>query len=116
MSSAKDSTHRLVGITIQGGPRGSLTVGTSPTTRASGDWEVPTTAHGSFAPLAFQPSAMANCANQQFLLSNRSIGHTFTMCCPNQTPHLTMSSAKICLPRRAFGPKRGAMPRLRFTE
>ncbi|CAN6998518.1 unnamed protein product, partial [Brassica rapa subsp. trilocularis] len=24
-------------------------------------------AHGSFAPLAFQPSAMTNCANQQFL-------------------------------------------------
>ncbi|CAN6998520.1 unnamed protein product, partial [Brassica rapa subsp. trilocularis] len=25
-------------------------------------------AHGSFAPLAFQPSAMSNCANQRFLL------------------------------------------------
>ncbi|MGG6561059.1 UNVERIFIED_CONTAM: hypothetical protein C3O89_18180 [Clostridioides difficile] len=24
-------------------------------------------AHGSFAPLAFQPSAMTNCANQRFL-------------------------------------------------
>lgn len=23
--------------------------------------------HGSFAPLAFQPSAMTNCANQRFL-------------------------------------------------
>ncbi|KAL0745578.1 hypothetical protein Bca101_101924 [Brassica carinata] len=36
-------------------------------------------AHGSFAPLAFQPSAMTNCANQRFLSSKGSIGHAFTV-------------------------------------
>ncbi|KAJ0803442.1 hypothetical protein HanLR1_Chr00c1852g0823431 [Helianthus annuus] len=35
---------------------------------------------------------------------------------PSQTPHLTMSSARIDPPRRALGPKRGALPRFRFTE
>ncbi|KAK0594499.1 hypothetical protein LWI29_008649 [Acer saccharum] len=90
-SSAKDST-RLGGITFQGGPCGSSAARASPTARASGDREVPTAgrqtgggrtrrsspdsdleafshnpAHGSFAPLAFQPSAMTNCANQRFL-------------------------------------------------
>ncbi|KAL9384456.1 hypothetical protein Peur_021466 [Populus x canadensis] len=75
-----------------GGPRGSFTARAWPTARASGakrpllqvgnrtagarvasspdsDLEAfshnPT--HGSFAPLAFQPSAMTNCANQRFL-------------------------------------------------
>ncbi|KAI3484803.1 hypothetical protein L1887_51993 [Cichorium endivia] len=57
-------------------------------------------AHGSFAPLAFQPSAMTNCANQR-------------CAAPSQTPHLTMSSARIGLPRQALGPKRGALPRFR---
>ncbi|KAJ0076136.1 hypothetical protein Patl1_34993 [Pistacia atlantica] len=77
---------------IQGGPRGSSTMGASPTTRASGDREVPTAgqqsgskrtrrsssdfdleafshnpAHSSFTSLAFQLSAMTNCANQRFL-------------------------------------------------
>ncbi|KAK0593903.1 hypothetical protein LWI29_014657 [Acer saccharum] len=91
-SSAKDSTRRSVGITFQGGPCGSSAARASPTARASGDREVPTAgrqtgggrtrrsspdsdleafshnpAHGSFAPLAFQPSAMTNCANQRFL-------------------------------------------------
>ncbi|KAI3486368.1 hypothetical protein L1887_50091 [Cichorium endivia] len=33
-------------------------------------------AHGSFAPLAFQPSAMTNCANQR---SKGSLGHAFTV-------------------------------------
>ncbi|KAL2237163.1 UNVERIFIED_CONTAM: Protein TAR1 [Sesamum indicum] len=36
-------------------------------------------AHGSFAPLAFQPSAMTNCANQRFLSSKGSLGHAFTV-------------------------------------
>ncbi|KAK0594405.1 hypothetical protein LWI29_034335 [Acer saccharum] len=83
---------RSVGITFQGGPCGSSAARASPTARASGDREVPTAgrqtgggrtrrsspdsdleafshnpAHGSFAPLAFQPSAMTNCANQRFL-------------------------------------------------
>ncbi|KAF8053486.1 hypothetical protein N665_1411s0017 [Sinapis alba] len=48
-SSAKDSTRRSVVIIIQ-----APTEGHNP-------------AHGSFAPLAFQPSAMTNCANQRFL-------------------------------------------------
>ncbi|KAH0976218.1 hypothetical protein GBA52_010381 [Prunus armeniaca] len=91
-SSAKDSTRRSVEIVIQGGPRSSSAARASPTTRAFGglgpllrvgkraagacvasspdsDLEAfshnPT--HGSFAPLAFQPSAMTNCANQRFL-------------------------------------------------
>ncbi|KAF1856246.1 hypothetical protein Lal_00048550 [Lupinus albus] len=78
------------GIALQGVPRGSSTPRGSPTARASGgrgplllvgkratgtriasspdsDLEAfshnPT--HGSFAPLAFQPSAMTNCANQR---------------------------------------------------
>ncbi|KAH9657828.1 hypothetical protein KPL70_023235 [Citrus sinensis] len=100
-SSAKDSTRRSMGITIQGGRRGPSAAGAWPTTRASGDREVPTAgrqtgggrtrrsspdsdleafshnpAHGSFAPLAFQPSAMTNCANQR---SKGSIGHAFTV-------------------------------------
>ncbi|KAH9763736.1 hypothetical protein KPL70_001268 [Citrus sinensis] len=79
-----------MGIRIQGGRRGPSAAGAWPTTRASGDREVPTAgrqtgggrtrrsspdsdlesfshnpAHGSFAPLAFQPSAMTNCANQR---------------------------------------------------
>ncbi|KAH9697507.1 hypothetical protein KPL71_023630 [Citrus sinensis] len=100
-SSAKDSTRRSMGITIQGGRRGPSAAGAWPTTRASGDRAVPTAgrqtgggrtrrsspdsdleafshnpAHGSFAPLAFQPSAMTNCANQR---SKGSIGHAFTV-------------------------------------
>ncbi|KAK0594466.1 hypothetical protein LWI29_002340 [Acer saccharum] len=92
LRSAKDSTRRSVGITFQGGSCGSSAARASPTARASGDREVPTAgrqtgggrtrrsspdsdleafshnpAHGSFAPLAFQPSAMTNCANQRFL-------------------------------------------------
>ncbi|KAH9657869.1 hypothetical protein KPL70_023255 [Citrus sinensis] len=41
-SSAKDSTRRSMGITIQGGRRGPSAAGAWPTTRASGDREVPT--------------------------------------------------------------------------
>ena len=91
-SSAKDSTRRSMGIALHGVSYGLFTLRGSPTTRASGgqgplllvgkqttgariasspdsDLEAfshnPT--HGSFAPLAFQPSAMTNCANQRFL-------------------------------------------------
>ncbi|KAK8634371.1 hypothetical protein V6N13_022252 [Hibiscus sabdariffa] len=97
-------------------------------------------AHGSFAPLAFQPSAMTNCANQRksrhrrikkqrryerlaatsqlscgnfsdtssfkFRRSKGSIGHAFTMCRPSQTPHLTMSSARIDRPEAGLGSKK----------
>ena len=91
-SSAKDSTRRSVGIVLQGDPRDSFTARAWPMARASrakrpllqvgnrmagahvasssdSDLEAfshnPT--HDSFAPLAFQPSAMTNCANQRFL-------------------------------------------------
>ncbi|XLR31778.1 hypothetical protein S83_059678 [Arachis hypogaea] len=91
-SSAKDSTHRAFGIALHGVPQGSSALGVSQTARASrgpgplllvgkraagarvasssdSDLEAfshnPT--HGSFAPLAFQPSAMTSCANQRFL-------------------------------------------------
>ncbi|PPR87543.1 hypothetical protein GOBAR_AA33141 [Gossypium barbadense] len=91
-SSAKDSTRRSVGITLQGGARDLSAAAAAPTTRALGgqrpllrvgnratgacvasspdsDLEAfsHNPAHGSFAPLAFQPSAMTNCANQRFL-------------------------------------------------
>ncbi|KAL6271972.1 hypothetical protein ACE6H2_022668 [Prunus campanulata] len=77
---------------VVGGPRSSSAARASPTTRAFGglgpllrvgkraagacvasspdsDLEAfsHNPAHGSFAPLAFQPSAMTNCANQRFL-------------------------------------------------
>ncbi|XP_022765864.1 uncharacterized protein LOC111310690 [Durio zibethinus] len=91
-SSAKDSTNNSMGIKLQGSPRGSFTVGTTPTTRAleehrpllrvdnqavgahiasslNFDLEAfcHNPMHGSFVPLAFQPSAIINCVNQQFL-------------------------------------------------
>jgi hypothetical protein len=91
-SSAKDSTRRSMEIVLPGGRRGSSAVPAWPATRASGgrgpllrvgnraagervasgpdsDLEAfsHNPAHGSFAPLAFQPSAMTNCANQRFL-------------------------------------------------
>ncbi|KAK8985065.1 hypothetical protein V6N11_076757 [Hibiscus sabdariffa] len=91
-SSAKDSTRSSVEITLQGGTRDLSDARAAPTTRALGghrpllrvgnratgacvasspdsDLEAfsHNPAHGSFAPLAFQPSAMTNCANQRFL-------------------------------------------------
>ncbi|KEH17023.1 senescence-associated protein, putative [Medicago truncatula] len=55
-SSAKDSTRRSIGIAFQIVP---------PDSDLEAFSHNPT--HGSFAPLAFQPSAMTNCANQRFL-------------------------------------------------
>ncbi|KAK8670426.1 hypothetical protein V6N13_037044 [Hibiscus sabdariffa] len=100
-SSAKDSTRRSVEISLQGGTRDLSDARAAPTTRALGghrpvlrvdnratgvcvasspdsDLEAfsHNPAHGSFAPLAFQPSAMTNCANQR---SKGSIGHAFTV-------------------------------------
>ncbi|KAK8631886.1 hypothetical protein V6N13_028663 [Hibiscus sabdariffa] len=100
-SSAKDSTRRSVEITLQGGTRDLSDARAAPTTRSLGghrpllrvgnratgacvasspdsDLEAfsHNPAHGSFAPLAFQPSAMTNCANQR---SKGSIGHAFTV-------------------------------------
>ncbi|CAN6929609.1 unnamed protein product [Brassica oleracea] len=37
------------------------------------------------------------------------IGHAFTMCRPSQTPHLTMSSARIDPPKRVLGLKEGVV-------
>src|SRR5436190_20074512 len=92
-SSAKDSARRPFGISLQGGPATALPRGPRPSTCARGGAGAPTVgreaadgrgrrfssldsdleafshnpAHGSFAPLAFQPSAMTNCVNQRFL-------------------------------------------------
>ncbi|KAK8610535.1 hypothetical protein V6N13_081691 [Hibiscus sabdariffa] len=98
MSSVKYSTRRSVEITLQDGTHDLSDACDAPTTRALGghrpllqvsnramgacvasspnsDLEAfsHNPAHGSFAPLAFQPSTMTNCANQ------RSIGHAFTV-------------------------------------
>ncbi|KAK8590393.1 hypothetical protein V6N13_057286 [Hibiscus sabdariffa] len=89
-SSAKDSTRRSVEITLQGGTHDLPAARAMPTTRALGghrpllrvgnratgacfasspdsDLEAfsHNPAHGSFAPLAFHPSTMTNCANQR---------------------------------------------------
>ncbi|KAK8684302.1 hypothetical protein V6N13_040332 [Hibiscus sabdariffa] len=91
-SSAKDSTHRSMEITLQGGTHDLSDARATPTTRALGgqrplvrvgnratgtcvasspdsDLEVfnHNSTHGSFVPLAFQPRTMTNCANQRFL-------------------------------------------------
>ncbi|KAK8660454.1 hypothetical protein V6N13_051380 [Hibiscus sabdariffa] len=101
MSSAKDSTHRSVEITLQDGTQDLSDARATPTTRALGgqrpllwvgnratglcvasspDYDLEAfshnPAHGSFAPLAFQPSAMTNCTNQR---SKVSIGHACTV-------------------------------------
>ncbi|WZY94033.1 hypothetical protein YC2023_066362 [Brassica napus] len=72
-------------------------------------------AHGSFVPLAFQPSAMSNLIGRADIegskgnvamnawLPQASIGHAFTMCRRSQTPHLKMSSAWIDPPKRVLG-------------
>ncbi|KAK8590491.1 hypothetical protein V6N13_057384 [Hibiscus sabdariffa] len=89
-SSAKDSTRHSVEITLHGGTHDLSDASATPTTRALGghrpllrvsnratgacvasspdsDLEAfsHNPAHGSFAPLAFQPSTMTNCANQR---------------------------------------------------
>ena len=92
-SSAKDSARRPSGIALQGGRprplcRGGCACDASPWgpraptadreangglgprfTSLDSDLEAfsHNPAHGSFAPLAFQPSAMTNCVNQRFL-------------------------------------------------
>ncbi|CAN7092558.1 unnamed protein product [Brassica rapa subsp. narinosa] len=45
----------------------------------------------------------------QFRRSKGSIGHAFMMCRPSQTPHLTMSSARIDPPKRVLGLKEGVV-------
>ncbi|KAK7316084.1 hypothetical protein VNO77_34784 [Canavalia gladiata] len=71
---------------------------------------------------AWLPQASYPCGNFsdtssfKFRRTKGSIGHAFTMCRPSQTPHLTMSSARIDRPKPALRPKRGAAPRFRFME
>ncbi|KAK7325512.1 hypothetical protein VNO80_34313 [Phaseolus coccineus] len=60
---------------------------------------------------AWLPQASYPCAHL------RTPALSFNRCAaPSQTPHLTMSSARIDRPKPTLGPKRGAAPRLRFTE
>ncbi|CAN7022514.1 unnamed protein product [Brassica rapa subsp. trilocularis] len=64
---------------------------------------------------AWQPQASYPCGNFsdtssfKFRRSKGSIGHAFTMCRPSQTPHLTMSSARIDPPKRVLGLKEGVV-------
>ncbi|CAN7100086.1 unnamed protein product, partial [Brassica rapa subsp. narinosa] len=64
---------------------------------------------------AWLPQASYPCGNfsdtSSFKLrrSKGSIGHAFTMCRPSQTPHLTMSSARIDPPKRVLGLKEGVV-------
>ncbi|CAN7022504.1 unnamed protein product [Brassica rapa subsp. trilocularis] len=64
---------------------------------------------------AWLPQASYPCGNFsdtssfKFLRSKGSIGHAFTMCRPSQTPHLTMSSARIDPPKRVLGLKDGVV-------
>ncbi|KAG8365710.1 hypothetical protein BUALT_Bualt17G0000200 [Buddleja alternifolia] len=104
-SSAKDSARRSMGIVLQGGQRGSSAARAWPTTRALGghrpllrvgnratgervvsspdsDLEAfsHNPAHGSFAPLAFQPSAMTNSHVPYWWVNNPTLGEfCFTM-------------------------------------
>ncbi|KAJ3668720.1 hypothetical protein LUZ60_017891 [Juncus effusus] len=91
-SSAKDSAHRPGGIKLRGSRPRLIAAGARPISRgpsghtpllwvgrgrralapvASLDSDLEAfshnPAHGSFAPQAFQPSAMTNCVNQRFL-------------------------------------------------
>ncbi|CAN6989797.1 unnamed protein product, partial [Brassica rapa subsp. trilocularis] len=64
---------------------------------------------------AWLPQASYPCGNFSdtssfiFRRSKGSIGHAFTMCRPSQTPHLTMSSARIDPPKRVLGLKEGVV-------
>ncbi|KAJ3668685.1 hypothetical protein LUZ60_017871 [Juncus effusus] len=65
---------------------------------------------------AWLPQASYPCGNfsdtSSFKLrrSKGSIGHAFTMCRPSQTPHLTMSSARIDRPKPPWFQKEGKLP------
>ncbi|WZZ00116.1 hypothetical protein YC2023_072444 [Brassica napus] len=64
---------------------------------------------------AWLPQASYPCGNFsdtssfKFRRSKGSIGHAFTMCRPSQTPHLTMSSARIDPPKRVLGLQEGVV-------
>ncbi|KAK8541303.1 hypothetical protein V6N13_003884 [Hibiscus sabdariffa] len=65
---------------------------------------------------AWLPQASYPCGNFsdtssfKFRRSKGSIGHAFTMCRPSQTPHLTMSSARIDRRSRSWVQKEGLCP------
>ncbi|CAN7058356.1 unnamed protein product, partial [Brassica rapa subsp. trilocularis] len=71
---------------------------------------------------AWLPQASYPCGNFsdtssfKFRRSKGSIGHAFTMCCLSQTPHLTMSSARIDPPKRVLGLKEGVIPLVRTSS
>ncbi|PHT26510.1 hypothetical protein CQW23_33873 [Capsicum baccatum] len=62
---------------------------------------------------AWLPHASYPCGNFfdissfEFRRSKGSLGHSFTMCRPSQTPHLTMSSARIGLQSKPWVQKEG---------
>ncbi|CAN7110956.1 unnamed protein product [Brassica rapa subsp. narinosa] len=58
---------------------------------------------------AWLPQALSDTSSFKFRRSKGSIGHAFTMCRPSQTPHLTMSSARIDPLNRVLGLKEGVV-------
>ncbi|PHT28887.1 hypothetical protein CQW23_31485 [Capsicum baccatum] len=166
----EDSARRSMEIVLQGGRRGGLANDTCPwgprpllwvgkrtagaciASSPDSDLEAfsHNPAHGSFAPLAFQPSAMTNYVNQR---SKGLLGHAVTVRIrtgnQNQksfypsVPHEISVLVELILghlrylltdvlpqsnsppdnvfrpdrpAERALGPKRGGVPRFRFTE
>ncbi|KAK8670558.1 hypothetical protein V6N13_037176 [Hibiscus sabdariffa] len=68
-------------------------------------------AMNAWLPQASYPSGnFSDTSSFKLRRSRGSIGHAFTMCRPSQTPHLTISSARIDRPKPALGPKEGQCP------
>ncbi|PHT27698.1 hypothetical protein CQW23_32710 [Capsicum baccatum] len=71
---------------------------------------------GNVAMNAWLPQASYPCGNFsdnssfEFRRSKGSLGHAFTMCRPSQTPHLTMSSARIGPQSKPWVQKEGQCP------
>ncbi|CAN7105365.1 unnamed protein product, partial [Brassica rapa subsp. narinosa] len=64
----------------------------------------------SWLPQASYPCGnFSDTSSFKFRRSKGSIGHAFRMCRPSQTPHLTMSSARIDPPKRVLGQKEGVV-------
>ncbi|KAI3663280.1 hypothetical protein L6452_46167 [Arctium lappa] len=90
------TTRALANDTCLWGPRplllvGKQAAGTRVASSPDSDLEAfsHNPAHGSFAPLAFQPSAMTNCANQRFLSSELAVrrpGKAPEEAVPNPSP------------------------------
>ncbi|WZY70919.1 hypothetical protein YC2023_003159 [Brassica napus] len=67
-------------------------------------------AMNAWLPQASYPGGnFSDTSSFKFRRSKGSIGHTFTMCRPSQTPHLTMSSTRIDPPKRVLGLKEGVV-------